>query len=630
MLKLIGPVRLCDDDADVTPRSRKGRALLAILALSPASVSRDELAGLLWSDRGEEQARASLRQCLTELRGGVLGRHDALEVGRGGVQLRSELVRLDVDEAVHAARVDDLGTLSVMLSAGNLELMTGLDGLAPGLDDWLRVERARRREMLIEAAIAAADRVLTAGRAAGVSALIAELERIDPGNEVVARLGFRADHASGDAASLHRRLQRLARTLEHEFGVAPSEETRRLFENLRAGAPVALAAPAQQAVDAPPLLHVGEFVDATQGQFAHVAAALRFEVLAGLSRFRDLRLAADREPSQPGDYSLKATVRPSLGGLAIAPQLLRHGGALVWAERLDLRLDELQEGVELIIGRMVAAILPAVMSDVLSTLRPRAAGNLYSRYLVAKQASLRPPDHETALATARELEDIIAADPRFVSPKLALARVYDTDFVWTRAKSSGPAERGRAFELSRQALALDHDDVNAWTHVGWSHLWHGNWAAAEQAFQSALTLNPYNGPRLLLVAFGRIYLGTFDQSAALIERCLAIEPRASDGLLGDRGLLLMMQGDCDAAAADFDMIAAPDLLQLVHGAANAALAGRLSAAQRDRAMEALAHLFPNGRRPAPDEILDWACACHPFRHAAHRDYFLGGLASAFG
>src|SRR5215469_7313533 len=48
---------------------QKDRALLAILALSPGVAhSRDKLAGLLWSDRGDQQARDSLKHTLGRLR----------------------------------------------------------------------------------------------------------------------------------------------------------------------------------------------------------------------------------------------------------------------------------------------------------------------------------------------------------------------------------------------------------------------------------------------------------------------------------------------------------------------------------------------------------------------------------
>src|SRR5688500_4719531 len=48
--------------------ARKTRALLAYLALSAGQAhSREKLAALLWSDRGDKQAHSSLRQALVEL-----------------------------------------------------------------------------------------------------------------------------------------------------------------------------------------------------------------------------------------------------------------------------------------------------------------------------------------------------------------------------------------------------------------------------------------------------------------------------------------------------------------------------------------------------------------------------------
>ena len=50
------------------PRTRKTRALMALLAMSsPKPMLRPQLASLLWSQRENEQARASLRQSVHEL-----------------------------------------------------------------------------------------------------------------------------------------------------------------------------------------------------------------------------------------------------------------------------------------------------------------------------------------------------------------------------------------------------------------------------------------------------------------------------------------------------------------------------------------------------------------------------------
>ena len=58
--------------AAVALSSRKAQALLAYLALGPGeALRREKLMVLLWSDRGEEQARTSLRQTLTALRKGL-------------------------------------------------------------------------------------------------------------------------------------------------------------------------------------------------------------------------------------------------------------------------------------------------------------------------------------------------------------------------------------------------------------------------------------------------------------------------------------------------------------------------------------------------------------------------------
>jgi hypothetical protein len=69
-LKLLGSMAAQDivSGESVLPRVRKTRAVLGVLALSaPRLVLRDYLAGLLWSRREREQARASLRQAVHEL-----------------------------------------------------------------------------------------------------------------------------------------------------------------------------------------------------------------------------------------------------------------------------------------------------------------------------------------------------------------------------------------------------------------------------------------------------------------------------------------------------------------------------------------------------------------------------------
>jgi len=69
-LDLLGGFRVTSPEGEILGMSaRKNRALLGILAVAPKQeVTRHKLAALLWGDRGEEQARNSLRQALTAIR----------------------------------------------------------------------------------------------------------------------------------------------------------------------------------------------------------------------------------------------------------------------------------------------------------------------------------------------------------------------------------------------------------------------------------------------------------------------------------------------------------------------------------------------------------------------------------
>lgn len=129
MLQCRGEVRLYDGSNDRTPKSRKARALLAILAAEGRPLTRTRLVDLLWSDSAEEQARASLRTLLADLReqfGPAFS--DLLHVERERLALGAG-VRTDLAKESASTRAGDL--------------FEGLDHLDPVLDEWLRLERQR-------------------------------------------------------------------------------------------------------------------------------------------------------------------------------------------------------------------------------------------------------------------------------------------------------------------------------------------------------------------------------------------------------------------------------------------------------------------------------------------------------
>ena len=119
VLHLSGPFKADLSGAPCTSLGRRGQGLLAYLALQgDMRAERGTLSDLLWSDRSEEQARASLRQELSVLRK-ALG-PDILQADR-------QCVWLD------PAQVD--------VRRGPGEVLQGFDLRSEGFEDWLRQVR---------------------------------------------------------------------------------------------------------------------------------------------------------------------------------------------------------------------------------------------------------------------------------------------------------------------------------------------------------------------------------------------------------------------------------------------------------------------------------------------------------
>src|ERR1700722_4850821 len=103
--RLIGQMEAWSNNGEsILPSGRKARALLAILALSgPAPVLRSRAAELLWSRRGEGEARASLRQELQKLHAAFAPvKTEILMATRFHLGLKSEVIWIDVEEVMRA------------------------------------------------------------------------------------------------------------------------------------------------------------------------------------------------------------------------------------------------------------------------------------------------------------------------------------------------------------------------------------------------------------------------------------------------------------------------------------------------------------------------------------------------
>ncbi|MGJ6965626.1 ATP-binding protein [Streptosporangium sp. G11] len=219
-LLLLGTPELAVGGRLVRIRSAKTRALLCYLATTPGARSRAELAGLLWGERPDANARGSLRLALSELRKDVGG---WLDITRDHVGFRAD----------DGCFVDYRQLTRDPTVAGALRLWRGefLDGLsfgdAPAFAGWLECERRRARlvlrELLVHAGPAASEHVVRLAR------IVTELDPYDEGAHrvLIASLARTGNRAAALACYEELRL-RLAR----ELGVDPAPETRALRQDL--------------------------------------------------------------------------------------------------------------------------------------------------------------------------------------------------------------------------------------------------------------------------------------------------------------------------------------------------------------------------------------------------------------
>jgi DNA-binding SARP family transcriptional activator len=134
---------------ELTLPTRKDRLLLAYLALSAGKPqTRDRLAGLLWGDRAEAQARDSLKQALAGIRQAFrLGGLDPIRADRESVTL--QLNGIEVDAVEFARRATDAGFCSTTAAMYRGGLLDGIEGVTVEFEEWLHSERERLGELAV-------------------------------------------------------------------------------------------------------------------------------------------------------------------------------------------------------------------------------------------------------------------------------------------------------------------------------------------------------------------------------------------------------------------------------------------------------------------------------------------------
>jgi DNA-binding SARP family transcriptional activator/TolB-like protein len=560
------------DGADVTPRGRKSRALLAYLLLDKRANDRERLAGLLWSERGEAQARASLRQCLLELRDFCDDGAPLLRSDRQQVAIDPGRAQLDLDEMLRLTQADEADALAEALAGGGT-LLEGLDGIDPAFDDWLRAVRAERVDALLAAAQRCARRALDAGHTDAACRLTQALQAMDPLDETLAGLAMEVGDRLGRQDYVQRVYDKLADDLARELGVGPSAETRALHERLLndAGDRPASRPPDEPVVPLPPIpsraqarparparkrrlwlyalaalllaaglaltwLQLRQTAPAEPASLAvlpfrnlsagddYFAEGVAEEILAQLSREPELRVAGrtsswtfrdNADVIEIGrrldvNYVLEGSVRTVADRVRVNVALVRTDDSTrLWGRTFNGRLDDIFR-IQDDIGSAVAASLKRKLVYAgTPSATLRTSGEVYGMYLTAR-GLIRTRDTRNARAAVELLDRAVKLDPDYAPALSSLAQAMRLA-VNDRPGAWGEDDDAKAIGYVRRALRLAPNFAAAHGTLGM--LLGFETPEAAVSIRRAAALDPNNAE--LQFWLGNVHANSLDYKAAL-------------------------------------------------------------------------------------------------------------------
>ncbi len=586
-LRLFGHMAVDDGKGrSYLPRTRKTRALLAILAMaSPKPVLRLQLAALLWSRRETEQARASLRQSVHELQDtlGINWSH-LFVTDRHHLSLRG--AGLDIDALLLAQpermSVDLLDRYEDVL----LEDLTGLD---PAFDRWLEDERgrfARIARTIGENLLAHCTDPLAAIEVAE------QLIAIDRRHEGAWRTLIRCHAERGDVAAALGSYDRCRGTLADTGNARPSPETEELIQRIRAQG-VLVSPPTPPAATAAPerlikpvttehsvttvtperngrrrerstlRLRVVPLRTLGSGHDDGFGVGLAEEISAAISRFRWIScLPASLWPSATNsahtgsglgetsggswagieaDLVLDGTIQRGPGRVRIIVRLvdMRAGGEIVWAGRFDRELTDALALQDELGAAIVAQVDPELMQhEARRTAASRSHDLTAQDLLLQALPAMYRLERESFLNARRLLELSLQADSGSSVAHGWLA-YWDLLYVGQGWADDPRASTNEAARLAERAVNLDPGDARALTLAGHVRGFLSKHPEEGSALhERAIALNPNLALAWCFSGLAHSYLGRHDEALRRISIALRLSPSDPHGFFFDMALIM--------------------------------------------------------------------------------------------
>jgi len=569
-VKLLGRMTcFLPDGQRLNLSTRKSEALLAYLAMSPGVYHpRERLVNLFWSDRGEDQARNSLRQALSSLKKLLDAQlPDLLEVERTTVRLKTENIVVDVNTFRLLASESEIEKLVEAVDLHSGEFLEGMAIRDPAGEHWLTDERQNLKRVYVDllGRLGQLQFDTSDYKSAIVSAEC--LVSVDPLEESGWRLLMMANQGNGNRNHALMAYKRCCDILQKELGVEPEVETSELQQYIVTGQ-LNTAQPAVTQIESVPgsgevssETGLGEMVGTPaipEVDETHNIAVLPFDNLSGdpeqeyfsdgitesiiinlslfpglLVKSRNSSFAFKQQIKSLGeiskelnvDYVVEGSIRKSDERIRITVQLIEaQSGNQVWGNRYECDLSNLFVLEEELSRTIAATVTGQIESDLqrIAIAKGAAGHKSYDLLLSGTYYTCRFNRQDTVLAIEK-LNQCLTQDADNVRAHVLLYVCHAMDYLgrWT-------LDHQGSFKLAGihilKALALDPDSGFVQTFYAEYLNFNGKLNEAAHHLDKALATNPNDPDALAIKAYNLIVQGDFETALQTAENALQLDP----------------------------------------------------------------------------------------------------------
>jgi len=588
--------------------AQKDRALLAILALTSGNAhSRDRLAGLLWSERGDHQARGSLKQSLMRLRRCLNGTgDDVLKADRRSAALYLDAISVDVLNFSRQVREGTIDSLKHAIELYRGDLLDGISIHDREFEDWLLVERQRLRQLFEHALANLMAKLLAVGDPGGAGDAARKLLSLDPVNEAAHRTLMQVHCDQGQSAQALKLYDVFRERIHRELGIHPDPATIALVEDIRRRGSKTISSPLDQVAlpDPPefslsatkpsiavlPFLNLGD--DPGQQYFSD---GITQDIITELSRFRTLFVvgrdssfryrAGVRDVAQAAKdlgvrYLAEGSVRRVGERVRISSQLIDTAtGAHLWAENYD------RDAVDVLAvqDEIIKAIATTLGYQVEAAGRERALRlnpdtlSAYDHVLRSEALMLHLVKSDNAEAR-RWAEAAVEQDPKSAQAHAQLGWTHCIDYIcgWVQDPSSS---LDTAFMLAQRAVLLDEADCRARWLLGNLHIYRREFDEARAHLLRAIELNPNDVDARGMYGFYLIATGEPEAALEQLDIAKRQSPFDFNYINWYRGIALFTARRYEKAIATLKQVPNPNNEVRCWLAASYAAAGHLAEAR---------------------------------------------------